>query len=127
MIQHLEGVLSTILQEPIRLIMTKEPKKGITMELLRDMVCVEFSLPWSKIISRKRSEDIVYARMSFSYLAREYTSDSDKKIGDFIQRHRSSVITNYQSIANLMFAKDMHVYPYLKEIIYSIKKMQHEG
>ena len=125
LIEQMEVFLSSVYNEPVRLRMILEAK-FISVEFIKEMVCTGFCLTWDEITAPSRKYDIIYARMSFCYLCRRYTTATDNHIADQIKKDRTSVIANSQTIDSLLFTKDEMVYPVLKPIIDQLNRLKND-
>lgn len=122
LLNQMEALLSTMHEEPIRLAMIFTAKI-ITVELLKSLITIGFGLEWNVILQDNKKEKIIYARMSFCYLCKNYTLASDGEIGCIIKRDRTTVLANRQTIKNLFQAQDIRVYPFLKPIIHHLNSL----
>ena len=82
--------------------MTEEKREKETeLNLLLDCVSNIFLIDRDRIISKSRFKEVVYARHAFFALARSLTSKTIQHIGDFLNRHHSTVIHSSVECENI--------------------------
>lgn len=116
-IRELEGVLislvaqSTLNRRDIDIELAKEvvaqfvTKVGreITVESIKELVAKHLDVPLEKLQGKTRKRSIVIARQLSMYLAKNYTNESLKIIGDnFGGRDHSTVIYSVKAVKDLM-------------------------
>jgi len=125
LVRQMEQLLSTINDKPVVLKIVY-PNSLISIEFIKTLICNGFELEWREIIKHTKRNRIVFARMSFSYLAKVFTVESDEQIAQHIKRHRTAVIANSKTIINMMWAQDDNVYPILHPIIEQLKQIKND-
>jgi chromosomal replication initiator protein len=81
----------------------KTSSKEITIETIQRMVCEYFDLPYDKLLQKTRKREIVQARQITMYLAKAFTKNSLKTIGEhFGGRDHTTVIHSCQTVKDLM-------------------------
>jgi chromosomal replication initiator protein len=76
------------------------PERRISLQEILDHVASELDCPAEDIVSKKRSQDIAWARQVAIYLARELTDNSLARIGLFFGgRDHSTVLHSYNKVA----------------------------
>src|SRR5450432_4002619 len=81
----------------------KSSSKEITIETIQRMVCEYFDLPYDKLLQKTRKREIVQARQITMYLAKAFTKNSLKTIGEhFGGRDHTTVIHSCQTVKDLM-------------------------
>ncbi len=73
-------------------------KKKITVDLIKKLVCSEFSVSEQEIISPSRKKRIVKPRQVAMYLARRYTDQPLKKIGRSFNRYHATAIYSINAV-----------------------------
>lgn len=116
-IRELEGVLislvaqSTLNRREIDLELAREVvqqfvsqvNREITVESIKQIVSDHFDVPLDKLQGKTRKRSIVIARQLSMYLAKNYTNESLKIIGDnFGGRDHSTVIYSVKAVKDLM-------------------------
>ena len=110
-------------REALREIVTTQPRRTITSEVIIDEVEKYFHLSKGSLVSKKRSNDIAYPRQIAMYICREILDDpSFPKIGeDFGGRDHTTAMHNVNKIKEeLLTNPDLEVI--VQEIITNIKK-----
>lgn len=74
----------------------------LKIEALKNIVSEEFGIPFDKIRSRTKTQDLVDARFAFCYLAKKLLNMTHMNIGLEIRRHHTSVTTALKVIRNHM-------------------------
>ena len=81
----------------------KTSSKEITIEAIQRMVCDFFDVPYDKLLQKTRKREIVQARQITMYLAKAFTKNSLKTIGEhFGGRDHTTVIHSCQTVKDLM-------------------------
>lgn len=81
----------------------KTSSKEITIEAIQKMVCDYFDVPYDKLLQKTRKREIVQARQITMYLAKSFTKNSLKTIGEhFGGRDHTTVIHSCQTVKDLM-------------------------
>src|SRR3954469_25050822 len=86
----------------------KTSSKEITIESIQKMVCEYFDVPYDKLLQKTRKREIVQARQITMYLAKSFTKNSLKTIGEhFGGRDHTTVIHSCQTVKDLMDTDSM--------------------
>lgn len=81
----------------------KTSSKEVTIDAIQKMVCEYYSITYDKLQAKTRKREIVQARQISMYLAKQYTKNSLKTIGDhFGGRDHTTVIHSCQTVKDLM-------------------------
>jgi chromosomal replication initiator protein len=81
----------------------KTNSKEITIETIQRMVCEFFDVPYDKLLQKTRKREIVQARQITMFLAKAFTKNSLKTIGEhFGGRDHTTVIHSCQTVKDLM-------------------------
>lgn len=81
----------------------KTSSKEITIEAIQKMVCEYFDVSYDKLLQKTRKREIVQARQITMYLAKTFTKNSLKTIGEhFGGRDHTTVIHSCQTVKDLM-------------------------
>jgi chromosomal replication initiator protein len=81
----------------------KTSSKEITIETIQKMVCDFFDVPYDKLLEKTRKREVVQARQITMYLAKMFTKNSLKTIGEhFGGRDHTTVIHSFQTVKDLM-------------------------
>src|SRR5882724_1096101 len=81
----------------------KTSSKEITIEAIQKMVCDYFDVSYDKLLQKTRKREIVQARQITMYLAKAFTKNSLKTIGEhFGGRDHTTVIHSCQTVKDLM-------------------------
>lgn len=81
----------------------KSSGKEITIDTIQKMVCEFFDVPYDKLLQKTRKREIVQARQITMYLAKAFTKNSLKTIGEhFGGRDHTTVIHSCQTVKDLM-------------------------
>lgn len=77
--------------------------KEITIDSIQKIVCEFFSVPYEKLLHKTRKREIVQARQITMFLAKGFTKNSLKTIGEhFGGRDHTTVIHSCQTVKDLM-------------------------
>ncbi len=86
----------------------KTSSKEITIDAIQKMVCDYFDVPYEKLLQKTRKREIVQARQITMYLAKTFTKNSLKTIGEhFGGRDHTTVIHSCQTVKDLMDTDNM--------------------
>ena len=81
----------------------KTSSKEITIDAIQKMVCDYFDVPYEKLLQKTRKREIVQARQITMYLAKAFTKNSLKTLGEhFGGRDHTTVIHSCQTVKDLM-------------------------
>lgn len=81
----------------------KSSSKEITIDTIQKMVCDYFDVPYDKLLHKTRKREIVQARQITMFLAKAFTKNSLKTIGEhFGGRDHTTVIHSCQTVKDLM-------------------------
>jgi chromosomal replication initiator protein len=81
----------------------KTSSKEITIDAIQKMVCEYFDVPYDRLLHKTRKREIVQARQITMYLAKAFTKNSLKTIGEhFGGRDHTTVIHSCQTVKDLM-------------------------
>ncbi len=81
----------------------KTSSKEITIDAIQKMVCEFFNVPYETLLHKTRKREIVQARQITMYLAKAFTKNSLKTIGEhFGGRDHTTVIHSCQTVKDLM-------------------------
>lgn len=81
----------------------KTSSREITIDSIQKMVCDYFSVPYDKLLQKTRKREVVQARQITMYLAKTFTKNSLKTIGEhFGGRDHTTVIHSCQTVKDLM-------------------------
>jgi chromosomal replication initiator protein len=81
----------------------KTSSKEITIDAIQKMVCEYFDVPYERLLHKTRKREIVQARQITMYLAKAFTKNSLKTIGEhFGGRDHTTVIHSCQTVKDLM-------------------------
>lgn len=81
----------------------KTSTKEVTIEAIQKMVCEYFGVNYDKLLQKTRKREIVQARQISMYLAKSFTKNSLKIIGEhFGGRDHTTVIHSCQTVKDLM-------------------------
>src|SRR5580693_3710762 len=81
----------------------KTSSKEITIETIQRMVCEYFDVSYDKLLQKTRKREIVQARQITMFLAKAFTKNSLKTIGEhFGGRDQTNVIHSCQTVKDLM-------------------------
>jgi chromosomal replication initiator protein len=81
----------------------KTSSKEITIDTIQKMVCDFYEIPYDKLQAKTRKREIVQARQISMFLAKQFTKNSLKNIGDhFGGRDHTTVIHSCQTVKDLM-------------------------
>ena len=77
--------------------------KEITIDAIQKLVCEFFDVPYDRLLHKTRKREIVQARQITMYLAKSFTKNSLKTIGEhFGGRDHTTVIHSCQTVKDLM-------------------------
>lgn len=95
-------------------------RKRITIDLIKKLVCSEFSITEQDIISKSRKHRIVKPRQVAMFLARRYTDHSIKQIGTSFKRYHATAIYSVNAVEKEMRQKGV----LYEQISYLSKKIE---
>ena len=95
-------------------------RKRITIDLIKKMVCSEFSITEQDIISKSRKRRIVKPRQVAMFLAKRYTDQPIKKIGSSFRRYHATAIYSVNAIEKELRQKGV----LYEQINYLSKKLE---
>ena len=137
-VRELEGYLTRVLSyssltgEPITTklcevalhdIIPQEVSREITIESITNAVAMYYDVRVEDLISKKKSQNIAFARMVAMYLCRTHTDESFKNIGNFYGgRDHTTVLHAYDKIAKEREV-NAKLHKIIKDLIESIQKM----
>ncbi|MFM2192449.1 MAG: hypothetical protein RLZZ118_1406 [Bacteroidota bacterium] len=116
-IREMEGALvslfahSTLVKREIDLELTKKvlrniiktSSKEVTIDAIQKMVCDYYTITYDKLQAKTRKREIVQARQISMFLAKKFTKNSLKTIGEhFGGRDHTTVIHSCQTVNDLM-------------------------
>lgn len=73
-------------------------RKRITIDLIKKLVCKEYSVTEKEIVSKSRKHRIVKPRQVAIYLSRKYTDQPIKKIGSSFKRYHATAIYSVNAV-----------------------------
>ncbi len=86
----------------------KSSSKEITIDTIQKMVCDYFDVSYDKLLQKTRKREIVQARQITMFLAKAFTKNSLKTIGEhFGGRDHTTVIHSCQTVKDLMDTDNM--------------------
>lgn len=81
----------------------KISNREITIDNIQKMVCEHYNIPYEKLLMKTRKRDIVQARQITMYLAKKFTKNSLKSIGEhFGGFDHTTVIHSCQTVEDLL-------------------------
>lgn len=122
-IKRTSNISMDLAKEALRDIVTTQPRRTITPEIIIDEVEKYYRLSKGSLVSKKRSNDIAYPRQIAMYICRELLEDpSFPKIGEvFGGRDHTTAMHNINKIKEKINEEpDLEIT--IKEIIKNIKK-----
>lgn len=122
-IKRTNNISMELAKEALRDIVTTQPRRTITPEVIIDEVEKYYRLSKGSLVSKKRSNDIAYPRQIAMYICRELLEDpSFPKIGEvFGGRDHTTAMHNVKKITD-MIPEDPDLDITIKEIVKNIKK-----
>jgi chromosomal replication initiator protein len=102
---------STLVKREIDLELTKKvlrniiktSSKEVTIDAIQKMVCDYYTITYDKLQAKTRKREIVQARQISMFLAKKFTKNSLKTIGEhFGGRDHTTVIHSCQTVNDLM-------------------------
>ncbi len=73
-------------------------KKNVTIDTIKRLICNEFGISESELVSTSRKNKIVYPRQVAIYLSRKYTDQPIKTIGKSFNRYHATAIHSINSV-----------------------------
>ena len=95
-------------------------KKQITIDAIKNLVCKEFSIAETDIVSPSRKRKYVQPRQIAIYLARKYTDQPLKKIGRSFNRYHATAIYSINAVEKAMKKQGS----YAEQMNYLYKKIE---
>lgn len=95
-------------------------KKRITIESIKKLVCKEFSITQSDIVSASRKKRIVKPRQMAIFLSRKYTDQPIKKIGNSYNKYHATAIYAINAVERELKQKSV----VFEQINYLSKKIE---
>ncbi|MFT4203415.1 MAG: chromosomal replication initiator protein DnaA [Chitinophagaceae bacterium] len=81
----------------------KTSTKELTIDAIQKMVCEFFNIPYDRLLQKTRKREVVQARQVSMFLAKSFTKNSLKNIGEhFGGRDHTTVIHSCQTVKDLM-------------------------
>ena len=122
-IKRTNNISMELAKEALRDIVTTQPRRTITPEVIIDEVEKYYRLSKGSLVSKKRSNDIAYPRQIGMYICRELLEDpSFPKIGEvFGGRDHTTAMHNINKIKEKL-NEDPDLDITIKEIVKNIKK-----
>ena len=84
----------------------RDKKENITLEEIISLIAKEFNIKPSEIISKSRNKNIVTARRTAIYLAREFTKESTPKIAKYFGLKDHSAVSHSIKAFNKKLSED---------------------
>ena len=122
-IKRTNNISMELAKEALRDIVTTQPRRTITPEVIMSEVEKYYRLSKGSLVSKKRSNDIAYPRQIAMYICRELLEDpSFPKIGEvFGGRDHTTAMHNINKIKERL-TEDPDLDITIKEIVNNIKK-----
>ena len=122
-IKRTSNISMDLAKEALRDIVTTQPRRTITPEIIMDEVEKYYRISKGSLVSKKRSNDIAYPRQIAMYICRELLDDpSFPKIGEvFGGRDHTTAMHNINKIKEKL-SEDPDLEITIKEIVKNIKK-----
>lgn len=95
-------------------------RKQVTIDLIKRLVCNEFSISEQDIISKSRKRAIVKPRQVAMFLAKRYTDQPIKKIGSSFKRYHATAIYSVNAVEKELRQKGV----LYEQINYLAKKIE---
>ncbi|GAB6144257.1 chromosomal replication initiator protein DnaA [Desulfocicer niacini] len=95
-------------------------KQQITVDAIKDLVCREFKIAESDLVSASRKKIFVQPRQIAIYLARKYTDQPLKKIGRSFNRYHATAIYSINAVEKAMKKQGS----YAEQMNYLYKKIE---
>ncbi|MCG8633785.1 MAG: chromosomal replication initiator protein DnaA [Desulfobacterales bacterium] len=95
-------------------------RKQITIDLIKKMVCQEFSITEKDIVSKSRKRRIVKPRQVAMFLAKRYTDQPIKKIGSSFKKYHATAIYSVNAVEKELKQKGV----LYEQINYLSKKLE---
>jgi chromosomal replication initiator protein len=78
----------------------------MTREEVKKIVIAEFNITETELQSKSRKQKLVSARQVYSYLCRNYLTDTFREIGQDINKSCHSIMHNLRAVRNRMTYND---------------------
>ena len=95
-------------------------RKQITIDLIKQLVCNEFSVTEQDLLSKSRKRRIVRPRQVAMFLAKRYTDQPIKKIGSSFNRYHATAIYSVNAVEKELKQKGV----LFEQINYLSKKLE---
>ncbi|MDD9304270.1 MAG: chromosomal replication initiator protein DnaA [Desulfobacter sp.] len=95
-------------------------RKSITIDLIKRLVCDEFSITEQDIVSKSRKRRIVKPRQVAMFLSKRYTDQPIKKIGSSFKRYHATAIYSVNAVEKELRQKGV----LFEQINYLSKKLE---
>ncbi|MBA3013209.1 MAG: chromosomal replication initiator protein DnaA [Proteobacteria bacterium] len=95
-------------------------RKRISIDLIKQLVCTEFSISEKDIMSKSRKRTIVKPRQVAMFLAKKYTDQPIKKIGSSFKKYHATAIYSVNTIEKELKQKGL----LFEQINYISKKIE---
>ena len=95
-------------------------KQSITLEAIKKLVCKEFSISETEIVSASRKQKIVKPRQMAIYLSKKYTDHSIKKIGARFNKYHATAIYAINAVEKALRQKSI----LFEQVNYLSKKIE---
>ncbi len=95
-------------------------KQQITVDAIKNLVCKEFSIAETDLVSPSRKRKYVQPRQIAIYLARKYTDQPLKKIGRSFNRYHATAIYSINAVEKAMKKQGS----YVEQMNYLYKKIE---
>lgn len=135
-IRELEGALLTVLaysslmqnkhidinlaKEALKKVIAEKERKPVTLELIQEIVAVNYHLETADFSSKSRAKQIAYPRQIAMYLCRQLTDLSLMKIANSFNRDHSTIMHGIDKITSDM-TKDESLKKEIQDLITEIK------
>ncbi|MDO5648983.1 MAG: chromosomal replication initiator protein DnaA [Gallicola sp.] len=135
-IRELEGALLTVLaysslmknknidinlaKDALKKVIAEKERKPVTLELIQEIVAVNYHLETTDLSSKSRAKQIAYPRQIAMYLCRQLTDLSLMKIANSFNRDHSTIMHGIDKITSDM-GKDESLKKEIQDLITEIK------
>ena len=76
----------------------RKHQKRITIDVIKKLVCKEYTITEQDLVSKSRKKNIVKPRQVAIFLSRKYTDQSIKKIGSSFKRYHATAIYSVNAV-----------------------------
>ena len=94
--------------------------KNITIDAIKKIICKEFSMSMTALVSKSRKQSIVRPRQLAIYLSRQYTDQPLQAIGKSFNRYHATALHSIGTIERELNRKG----PLLKQVNYLCEKIE---